>query len=140
MTFIPYLTFDGTAEAAMNFYADVFQATEIQIMRYSDAPADEGLPASDRVMHAHIMLGDQCLMAADGMPGTPVPAQDSVSINHPVPSVAAGQAIFDKLSDGAEIIMPYGPTFYAPAFGMLRDKFGTNWMIGVYPEDETMPQ
>ena len=140
MAFIPYLTFDGTAEAAMTFYADVFEATEIQIMRFSDAPAEEGLPASDKVMYAHIMVGTQGLMASDGMPGMPVPAQESVAINHPVASIEEGQVLFDKLAEGGEITMPYGPAFFAPAFGMLRDKFGTNWMIGVYPEDEPMPE
>ena len=25
--------------------------------------------------------------------------------------------------------MPYAPTFWAPGFGMLEDKFGVPWMV-----------
>ena len=33
------------------------------------------------------------------------------------------------LSDGGEIFMPMQETFFAHRFSMLRDKFGTSWMI-----------
>ena len=71
MSFIPYLHFDGTCAEAMQFYADLFGATEVQILRYTDAPETEGLPPSDRVMYSHIMLGDACLMASDQPPACP---------------------------------------------------------------------
>ena len=29
--------------------------------------------------------------------------------------------------------MPLAPTFWSPAFGMLRDRFGTTWMITTQP-------
>jgi hypothetical protein len=33
------------------------------------------------------------------------------------------------LSDGGEIFMPMQETFFAHRFAMLRDKFGTSWII-----------
>ena len=27
--------------------------------------------------------------------------------------------------------MPWGATFFAPGFGMVRDRFGTHWMVMV---------
>ncbi len=33
------------------------------------------------------------------------------------------------LAEGAQIIMPMEETFFAHRFGMLRDKFGTLWMV-----------
>jgi PhnB protein len=33
------------------------------------------------------------------------------------------------LSDGGEIFMKLDETFFASRFAMLRDKFGTSWMI-----------
>ena len=33
------------------------------------------------------------------------------------------------LAEGGEIFMPMAETFYATRFSMLRDKFGTSWMI-----------
>ena len=38
---------------------------------------------------------------------------------------------FDALSAGGSVQMPLGPTFWAPLFGMVTDKFGIGWMIGV---------
>ncbi|PSL19747.1 VOC family protein [Shimia abyssi] len=134
MSFIPYLKFYGTCEAAMTFYADLFGATEVQILRYSDAPKSEGLPTSDAVMYSHIMVGEHtCLMASDLPPGSEPAPQQSVSVNHPVATIEEGKRIFEQLSAGGTITMPYAQTFFAPAFGMVQDRFGTHWMIGVEP-------
>jgi PhnB protein len=38
--------------------------------------------------------------------------------------------VFDQLAEGAQIRMPFGPTFWAEGFGMLVDRFGTPWMVG----------
>ena len=37
--------------------------------------------------------------------------------------------IYTLLCDGGEIFMPIQETFFALRFAMLRDKFGTSWMI-----------
>ena len=133
MTFTPYLYFDGDCEAAMDFYTDVFGATEVQKIRYSEAPADQNLPSTDKIMYSHIMLGDHCLMGSDMPPGTPVQPQASVAINHSVPDTETGRALFDALGEDGTVTMPFAETFFSPGFGMLRDRFGTSWMIGVPP-------
>ena len=40
-----------------------------------------------------------------------------------------GHADEAPLSDGGQIFMPMEETFFALRFSMLRDKFGTSWMI-----------
>ncbi|MGB8664903.1 MAG: VOC family protein, partial [Serratia inhibens] len=45
--------------------------------------------------------------------------------------VEQGRELFEKLSQGGQVTMPYGPTFWAKGFGMLTDQFGVNWMINV---------
>jgi PhnB protein len=37
--------------------------------------------------------------------------------------------VFALLSDGDQIFMPMAETFFASRFAMLRDKFGTSWML-----------
>jgi len=39
------------------------------------------------------------------------------------------ERIYALLSNGGEIFMPMEETFFAHRFAMLRDKFGTSWMI-----------
>lgn len=133
MSFSPYLHFQGNCAEAMQAYANIFGAKDLQIMRYKDAPPSAGLPpgsgSSDKVMHAHMTVGGQQLMASDfpdHMAGDP---QAGVSVSHSVTDVAQGRAVFDRLADGGSVIMPYGPTFFSKGFGMVKDRFGTHWMI-----------
>jgi len=39
------------------------------------------------------------------------------------------ERIYALLADGGQIFMPMGETFFASRFAMLRDQFGTSWMI-----------
>lgn len=129
MSPIPYLHFQGTCEEALRFYAEVFEAPPPTMVRYRDAPADAGLPSSDRVMNAVLTLGDGRLMASDfpdGMEGDP---QKAVSIMYPVPDAETGRRLYDRLLEGGDVIMPFEATFWSEGFGMVRDRFGTHWMI-----------
>jgi PhnB protein len=40
-------------------------------------------------------------------------------------------ALWDRLADGAEIIEKFGPSPWAPGFGMLTDRFGVTWILDV---------
>jgi PhnB protein len=129
MGFVPYIMFRGTCAEAMGFYAEVFSTAAPTIMRYSEAPEAESMPPSDRVMHAEIALGSARLMASDYPEGMEGDEQKAVSVMHDVPDAATGQRLFERLADGGSVIMPFGPTFWSTGFGMVRDRFGTHWMI-----------
>lgn len=135
MSFDPYIHFRGDCAAAMEFYADIFNADDLFLMRYSEMPeAPPNFANSDRVLHATVTLGGRMLMASDYPPGTDGDPQKGVSICHTAPDIPAGRHIFDRLKDGGEEIMAWGETFFAEGFGMLRDRFGTHWMIIAGPK------
>ena len=130
MSFIPHLHFNGQCAAAMTFYAAAFGGTDLQMMRYADAPEGSGekTPASERIIHAQFTLGDGTLMASDFPEGIGEP-QKAVSVMHSVAGVEAAAALCETLfAGGGDWVMPFGPTFFAPGFGVLRDRFGTHWM------------
>lgn len=52
----------------------------------------------------------------------------SLSLNYP--TADEGRRVFDALAAGGKVHMPMGKTFWAEAFGMLVDRFGTPWMVG----------
>ncbi|WP_372841058.1 VOC family protein [Phaeovulum sp.] len=133
MSFVPYLHFEGRCAEAMAFYADLFGATDLQLMRYSEAPGDQALP-SDRIMHAQFSLADGVLMASDYPPG-PSERQAAVSVMTTPATVAEGYRLHAALAEGGAEIMPFGPTFWSPGFGMVKDRFGTHWIIGVQGTD-----
>jgi PhnB protein len=39
------------------------------------------------------------------------------------------ERLYALLSEGGEIFMKMEETFFANRFGMLRDRFGTSWML-----------
>ena len=130
----PYIHFQGQCAEALTFYAQVFNGSGLQTMRYADGPgAPDAWKASDRVMHGQVTLFDGTLMASDFPPGIDGDPQKGFSVMQTAPDVAAGQAIFDQLADGGSVIDPYRATFFSPGFGMVQDKFGTHWIISALP-------
>jgi PhnB protein len=46
-----------------------------------------------------------------------------------VNSTGEAERLYELLTDGGQIFMPIQQTFFASRFAMLRDRFGTSWMI-----------
>jgi hypothetical protein len=53
----------------------------------------------------------------------------SVYLSCAVDSTAEAERVHTLLAEGGQIFMPMQETFFAFRFSMLRDKFGTSWMI-----------
>jgi PhnB protein len=53
----------------------------------------------------------------------------SVYLSLTVDSTEEAERIHALLSDGGQVFMPLEQTFFAFRFSMLRDRFGTSWMI-----------
>lgn len=129
MSFEPYLHFQGNCRAAMTAYQQIFGG-DLHLMPYADAPgASEAAKASDRVMHSALTLGGRMLLASDFPPEMVGDPQQAVTVSHTAASVEQAREIFDKLSDGGAEIMGFQPTFWSDGFGMVKDRFGTHWMV-----------
>jgi PhnB protein len=46
-----------------------------------------------------------------------------------VDGVARAQDVFDSLSQGGEIHVPFAKTFWSPGFGVLVDRYHIPWEI-----------
>ena len=127
----PYLFFEGRCDEALEFYRRTLGAKVEGLMRYKDAPKEMPCPASmkpENVMHARVRIGDAYLMASDGRcEGTP--RFEGFSLSLTVEDDAGAKRAFDGLSQGGNVVMPLGRTFYATSFGMVADKFGVTWMV-----------
>lgn len=139
MSFIPYLSFQGQCAEAFAAYGEIFGATP-ETMRFSDAPANENMPAlpdeqKNWVMHAQIATADGVLMGADMPPQFGGQVQAGVSISVSRDSLEAAQALFDRLAEGGKVTMPFGQTFFSKGFGMCKDRFGTSWMVSFGMEE-----
>lgn len=126
----PYIHFQGQCAAAMTVYAQIFGSAPPQMMRYADRPgASDAFKASDRVMHGQAALFDGTLMGSDDPPGMEGDPQMGFSVMQSAPDFDTGARIFGELAEGGAVIEPYMPSFFAKGFGMVKDKFGTHWII-----------
>ena len=134
MPTMPYIHFQGQCAEALTAYASLFGGTNLQLMRYADGPtAPEAFKSSPRIMHGQVTLGDGTLMASDFPPGMEGDPQKGFSIMQVAPDVATAQTWFTALAKGGTVIEDFKPTFFSPGFGMVKDRFGTPWIISCIP-------
>jgi PhnB protein len=134
MPTMPYVHFQGQCAEALAFYAEVFGGSDLQMLRYAEGPeAPAAWKSSDRIMHGQVTIYDGTFMASDYPPGVTGDAQKGVSVMQTAPDAVTGRAAFDRLCAGGAVIEPFGPTFFSPGFGMVKDRFGTHWIISALP-------
>jgi PhnB protein len=114
----------GGAKKAIEFYKKAFGATELTRM-----PTEDG----ERLMHAHLKIGDADLMLCDDFPeyhggkkSDPVAlGGTSVTLHQYVPDADA--AIARAAQAGATVTMPAQDMFWGDRYGQVRDPFGHTW-------------
>jgi PhnB protein len=131
----PYLFFGGRCDEALAFYKEAVGAQVDMLMRFNESP--KPLPPGvlqpgfeNKVMHSAFRIGATTVMASDGC------AEGSsfkgFSLSLAVATEAEADRAFAALSAGGEVTMPLGQTFWSPRYGMLTDRFGISWMVGVF--------
>lgn len=126
----PYLFFDGRTEEALDFYKKAVGAEVKMLMRFKEAP-DQSMVSKgseNKVMHAHFKVGDTDVLISDGR-NQGNPKFEGFALTLQAKDETEAAKFFNALGQGGEIGMPLGKTFFAKSFGMLKDKFGVNWMV-----------
>jgi len=100
------------------------------IMTHGQQPNANEVPTDwkNAILHARLSIGETELMGADIPPDRFQPMR-SAYLSLSVSSTEEAERVYALLSDGGQIFMPMQETFFAFRFAMLRDKFGTSWMI-----------
>jgi PhnB protein len=124
-----YLNYGGNCAQAFRFYEEHLGGRITTMMTHGEQPNPNLSPEmKDAVLHARIAIGQTEIMASDVPPERFKPMR-SVYLSLKVPSSEEAERVYALLSNGGEIFMPMQETFYAFRFAMLRDRFGTSWMI-----------
>ena len=127
----PYIFLYGRCEEALEFYKSVFGGS-YELMRVRDTPMASEMPpeAANSVMHSSFTADEIQFMAADGREVKAVdPDAGNISLSLQFDDAARGEKIFNGLAEGGKVGMPVSPAFWGGRFGMLTDKFGTEWMV-----------
>ena len=127
-----YLNYHGNSEEAFRFYEKHVGGSITGIMKHGEQP-NPNIPADwkDKVLHAHMNIGNTVLMGADIPKSEPM---RSAYLSLSVDSEQEAERLYDLLGEGGQIFMKMEKTFFANRFAMLRDRFGTSWMLLHQPE------
>ena len=132
-----YLNYGGNCEQAFRFYEEHLGGRITMLMRHGEQPDQSQVPAGwgQAVLHARMNIGGTELLGADIPPDRFQPIR-SAYLSLTLSSDQDADRVFALLSDGGQIFMPMQETFFASRFAMLRDKFGTSWML-LHPKPQS---
>ena len=120
-----YVNYPGHCEQAFRFYEQELGGRITGIRRHGEQPHASGAPA-DWVLHARMEIGGTALLGAD-IPGAE--PMRSAYLTLTLDSADEAERVYAVLSDGGQVFMKMEETFFASRFAMLRDRFGTSWML-----------
>ena len=126
----PYISFDGNAKEAMEFYRQVFGG-ELRLNTFGEygAPADQG---GDKIMHAQLETeSGYTLMASDTPPGMTHKPGENITISLSGDDDATLRERFEGLAEGGSIDVPLEKQMWGDVFGQLTDRFGIGWLVNI---------
>ena len=130
MQLVPYLNFDGNCAEAFRFYERVLGGKIEVLLTHGDSPVAAQVPPSGRI--ASSTPGSWSATRSSSPPTrrrrSTLPPRGIYAFAG-VETPEEAERIFAALSDRGTITMPFGPTFWASAFGMCVDRFGIGWMV-----------
>ena len=141
MSLNAYLYFDGNCAEAFAFYRKIFGGDFLAMRHYRDAPPEYNFAddEADKVMHATLPIGQSLLMGADMTNNAlqkPV-SGTNFSLSHNPSSHEEADRIFAELKDGGDEMMAMQETFWGAYFGMVKDRFGIQWLINYNQQEPT---
>ncbi|HEY9481249.1 MAG TPA: VOC family protein [Candidatus Paceibacterota bacterium] len=130
-----WINFNGNAEEAFTFYKSIFGGECTKIVRFKDLASSQ-LPVSDadaeKLMRIALPIGKNGMLFANDVPsfmGKTNEHENRSKILVNAETKEEADAIFNGLSEGGEVEAPMSEGGWGAYFGMLRDKYGIEWMI-----------
>jgi len=126
----PYISFDGDARQALEFYQAVFGG-ELALNTFGEAGQPDA-PFADKIMHGMLETpGGFTLMGADTPPGMEYTPGGNFSVSLSGDDDAELRGYWEKLSAGGAVTVPLDKQMWGDVFGMCTDKFGIPWMVNI---------
>ena len=135
----PHINFNGNAEEAFTFYKSVFGGEFAKIIRFKDLTIPEfevSEKEANKIMHIALPIGKNILMAND-VPesmGRTNENENRSKIFISAESKEEANKLFNGLSAGGQIEVPFEKSPWGSYFGMFRDKYGIEWMVDFDPK------
>ena len=134
----PNLWFDGTAKAAADFYTGAFENSKIVGSSYYPKSTEEGLAdfqldLAGKELTVDFELNGLRFTAINAGPEFKFTPSISFMVNFdPSRDEQAREhldALWAKLSDGGEALMPLDEYPFSKRYGWIRDRYGLTWQL-----------
>ncbi|OIJ64263.1 VOC family protein [Streptomyces mangrovisoli] len=126
----PYLSFDGNAKPALEFYKDVFGGT-LNLSTFGEFGQSDDAVA-DKIMHGMLETpGGFTLMGADVPPGMEHHPGNTFAVSLSGDDDGELRGYWEKLSTGGSVSVPLEKQMWGDVFGMCVDRFGIAWMVNI---------
>jgi PhnB protein len=126
----PYLSFQGNARQAMEFYQGVFGGT-LRLNTFGELDPEAG-PIADQIMHGQLETpGGYTIMGADVPPGMAHNPGDNITVSLSGDDSAELHGYWDKLSMSGRVNVPLEKQMWGDEFGNCVDRFGIPWMVNI---------
>ncbi|WP_405875865.1 VOC family protein [Streptomyces sp. NBC_00005] len=130
----PYLSFNGDAKQAMEFYQEVFGGT-LDLNTFGDFGQPDA-PEAHKIMHGMLeTTSGFTLMGADVPPGMEHSPGNNFSVSLSGDDDAELRGYWEKLSTGGSVSVPLDKQMWGDVFGMCTDRFGIPWMVNIGQQD-----
>jgi len=136
MKIVTSVSLPGTCREAFAFYAKALGGEITTAISYGEAFPDTAPEIRAWLMYCWLQVGDQAILGSDMHPDHAPDMhrpKDGFDITLLFDAVEEARRIFDALSEGGEIGIPFGVNDCAPGFGAFTDRFGVPWMTNVTP-------
>jgi len=136
----PWINFNGNAEEAFTFYKSVFGGEFTKIIRFGDLASAEFPVAeneADKIMHIALPIGKNNVLIANDVPefmGRVNEHENRSKIAVSAESREEADKIFNGLSAGGDVEGTIGESPWGTYAGMLRDKYGIEWIVEFDPK------
>lgn len=126
----PYITFDGNAREAMEFYHSVFGGS-VTMNTFGEYGAADA-PGADKIMHSLLETDSgYTLMVSDTAPGMELHPGDNISVSLSGDDADEMRGYWEKLSESGTVTVPLEKQMWGDEFGAVADRFGINWLVNI---------
>lgn len=121
-----YINYPGHCEKAFQFYEQHLSGKINMMLPHPQPPSNFPKEWKNPILHAIVEIGGTIVRGADVPNAEPM---RSAYLTLRLDTAEKTEQIYSLLSSEGEVFMKLEKTPFANRFAMLRDKFGTSWML-----------
>jgi PhnB protein len=126
----PYISFDGNAREAMEYYEGVFGGA-LTLNTFGEYGQSDSSIAN-KIMHGNLETARGfTLMGADNPPGAEYKPGNNIAVSLSGDDSDELRGYWTKLCDGGTVSVPLEKQMWGDEFGMCTDRFGIAWMVNI---------